>query len=163
MPANSSDLPSWITAITSICNCVSLPILLFTLFVLIRQTSLLQQSNYATAYQVARDILQDQDIRNARNYVLNALKNKSYENWDDQDKAEAEKVCQSYDSVGQMVRNKMLPKEYIVDNWLAGLKKSWELLQPFVKDYRAKWDYPKHWDDYEYLAKEAMIAYGKDK
>jgi hypothetical protein len=119
------------------------------------------QANYATAYKVARDILQAQDIRDARKHIFTVLKFKTYKKWNEKDKAEAEKVCQSYDSVGQMVREKMLPEKYIVDNWLVGLKDSWDVLKPLVLEYRTERDYPKNWDDYEYLAKKAIALYGK--
>ena len=127
------------------------------------------QSNYATAYKVAFDILQDQKIRDARKYVFENLKNKPFDKWDDKDKEEAEKVCQSYDSIGQLVRRKMIPKEYIVGNWLVGLRDSWKILEPFVKRLRIDRNFTENWDDYEYLANEAKKywertnRYGKNK
>jgi len=62
-----------------------------------------------------------------------------------------------------MVNNKMLPEEYVVDNWFVGLKDSWEILKPLVVEYRTERDYPKNWDDFEYLAKKAISLYGKQK
>ena len=60
-----------------------------------------------------------------------------------------------------MVRKKMLPEKYIVDNWLVGLRDSWEILKPLVIEYRTERDYPRNWDDFEYLAKKAMALYSQ--
>lgn len=133
------------------------------LFIIGIQSWLMRQSNYATAYKVAFDILQEQKIRDARKYVFDKLKNKPLDRWDEKDTAEAEKVCQSYDSIGQMVRRKMIPKEYIVRNWLVGLRDSWDILEPFVQQLRIDRDFPDNWDDYEFLATEAKLAYAKQK
>jgi len=156
-------MPTNFCANGSIFEWANLATLVCTLIFIGYQSYLLRQANYATAYKVARDILQAQDIRDARKHVFKVLKLKAYKKWSDSDKAEAEKVCQSYDSVGQMIRKKMLPEEYIVDNWLVGLKDSWEILKPLVIEYRTARDYPKNWDDFEDLAKKAIELYGKQQ
>jgi hypothetical protein len=138
-------------------------ILFFTLVAIYLQYWVSRQANYATAYKVAYDILQTQEIRDARKHVFEVLKLKAYSKWSDKDKDEASKVCQSYDAVGQMVLNKMLPEAYIVDNWFVGLRDSWGILKPLVIQYRIDRDYPKNWDDFEYLAKKAIALYGKQK
>jgi cbb3-type cytochrome oxidase subunit 3 len=115
------------------------------------QTWLLRQSNYAIAYKAAYDILQDQEMRVARLYVFENLEQKTYADWTPEDKEIAGRVCQAFDGVGQMVRNKMLPEKYIVDHWAAPLRKIWPILRPLVIETRKKRNYSKNWDDFEYL------------
>jgi len=55
----------------------NLIILFFTLVAIYLQYWVSRQSNYATAYKVARDILQAQDIRDARKHVFRVLKFKA--------------------------------------------------------------------------------------
>lgn len=149
-----NDVTNVIAVISLLCNCCSMPILFGTLMVAIWQTNLSRKANHATAYKAVIDILQTQDIRDARNHVMETLKDKPYEKWNPKDRLEASKVCHSYDAVGQMVRNGMLPKEYVIHHWAAGLRNSWDVLAPYIKAMREKVDFAKHWDDYEYLVKE---------
>ncbi len=142
---NSID---WTALLTLIVLVISLG---FTAF----QSYLMRQANFATAYKVAVDLLQNEETIKARRYVINSMKSKKYEKWTPKDKAMAEKVCRSYDAVGQMVYQKMLPKKYL-DNWFAGLRESWKVLEPFVLMRRIEYKYPKHWDDFERLAKDVV-------
>lgn len=156
-------MPTNLCSSGSLLDWVALTILFLTMVVMIYQVRLSQQANYATAYKVAYDILQTQEIRDARKHVFEVLKLKAYSKWTNKDKDDAGKVCQSYDAVGQMVRNKMLPEAYIVNNWFVGLRDSWGILKPLVTEYRTDREYPKNWDDFEYLAKKAITLYGKQQ
>ena len=123
---------------------------------MVRQVGEMRLATYSSAYKAAFEILQTEEIRAARRYVLTTLKQKAFNKWNKNDIAEAEKVCHTYDAVGQMVRSGMLPSKYIVDNWKTSLRESWSILSPLVTEYREKRKSPEEWDDYEYLAKKAM-------
>ena len=113
-------------------------------------------ATYATAYKAAVEILQTEEMRTSRRYLFDKLATKPFKSWNEKDKHEAEKVCHSYDAVGQMVRHGFLPKQYIVDSWGASLRQSWPLLSPLILAYRQKNNSMEIWDDYEWLAKEAI-------
>ena len=144
--------------ITLILQVVSSSLLLISVIFVYRRVREMRASTFATAYKAAIDILQNDEIRSARKYVFTKLKQKAFNKWNNKDIAEAEKVCQAYDAVGQMVRAGMLLEEYIVDNWKAGLKESWTILSPLVTKYREERNSLNDWDDYEYLAKKAIYS-----
>lgn len=115
----------------------------------------LRRTIYAHGFKAAMDILQDDPVRAARGFVLEHLKGTDYRMWDDTSRRYAERVCQTYDSVGIMVKNGMIPVEYIADSWGDSLRRTWAILRPLVEDYRRKRNSREYWDDYEYLAREA--------
>jgi len=111
-------------AIGSGLQLISVIILMASLVYVVRQIHEMRLATYASAYKAAFEILQTEDVRAARRYVFTKLGQKAFNKWNKKDIVEAEKVCQSYDAVGQMARSGMLPVKYIVDNWRAGLSKS---------------------------------------
>lgn len=115
----------------------------------------LRRTIYAHGFKAAMDVLQDDPVRAARGFVLEHLKGTDYRMWDDTSRRHAERVCQTYDSVGIMVKNGMIPVEYIADSWGDSLRRTWAILRPLVEDYRRKRNSGEYWDDYEYLAREA--------
>ena len=143
------------TAIGSCSTAISIVILIATLFYLQREVHQARISTYAGAYKDIVDILQAEEIRRARRYLFENLEKKPFESWNDEDKREAEKVCHTYDSVGQMVRYGFLPKHYVVDSWGASLRRTWTITMPLVYEFRKQNNAAEIWDDYEWLAKEA--------
>src|SRR6266508_5363110 len=143
------------TAIGSCSTAISIVILIATLFYLQREVHEARISTYAGAYKATVEILQAEEIRNARRYLFENLENKAFESWNELDKREAEKVCHTYDSIGQMVRYGFIPKQYVVDSWGASLRRSWVITLPLVFEYRQQNNAAEIWDDYEWLAKEA--------
>jgi len=121
----------------------------------IKQLREIKKATYSTAYFKAIEILQDDEVRKAREYVMVTLASKNFSDWVDEDVKNAEKVCQTYDTVGIMVCNGMLPLEVITANWGDSLRKTWKVLYPFVYDYREKRQAKEFWDDYEFIATEA--------
>jgi hypothetical protein len=142
------------TLVSACCTGVSVLILLSTVILVFRELEEIRKANYASAYKMAHDILQANDIRLARDVVLKNLANKSFDTWDDSEIAEARKVCQSYDAVGQMIRSGMLPVKTIADSWGASLRESWHILAPMVFSFRAKINAAEYWDDFEWLASQ---------
>ncbi len=116
---------------------------------------------HAQAHKAAVDILQQEDIREARRYVLTRITDPGCAPGNHDERKAAEKVCHTYDSVGQMVKYGMLPLSFIVDNWGDSLRRTWRILKPLVNRYRCERNAPEFWDDYEYLAVEAFRRSGE--
>jgi hypothetical protein len=148
-----------ITAISTVfgscATCASTLILFITIFLVRRELHEIRKATYADVFKTIRDILQAEDVRDARRFVFVSLENKPFESWTEDDRHEAEKVCHTYDIVGQLVRHDIFPKEFIVDSWGNSLRRSWRILSPLVVSYRAQWNSMEVWDDFEWLAKEA--------
>lgn len=115
----------------------------------------LRRTIYANAFKSAMDILQETRVRVARRFVLQHLRGVDIRQWDDNFRNYAETVCHTYDTVGIMIRHGMLPVEYIADSWGDSLRRTWQILQPFVEHYRKQRETPEYWADYERLVQEA--------
>lgn len=116
----------------------------------------LRRTIYAQAYKTAMDIINTDIVREARGIVFRELREIPPEKWSRKQMASAEKVCQMYDSVGIMIRHGMLPVEYIADSWGDSLRQSWKILAPLVQKQREARNSDEFWDDYEWLATEAL-------
>jgi hypothetical protein len=128
------------------------------------QLSEMRRTTRAQAYGVAREILQDEKVRKARRSVFQlGQEGKPVEEWSEEDIESAEMVCHTYDSVGQMVRHKLLTKNIIVESWGPSLRKAWPILSPLIQKYRTEWNAFEVWDDFEWLANEARKRHDRRK
>ena len=133
----------------------SIAVVISAIFI-IRQLSEMRRTTQAQAYGVAREILQDEKVREARRTVFQlSQKGKLPEEWSEKDIESAEMVCHTYDTVGQMVRHKLLAKNIIVESWGPSLRRIWPILSPLIHQYRTEWNAFETWDDFEWLANEA--------
>lgn len=138
-------------------------VIISALFV-IRQLNEMRRTTQAQSYSVAREILQDEKVRQARATVFRlGREGKDMEKWSREEIQKAEITCHTYDAVGQMVRYGLLDKDIIIDSWGPSLRQSWPIVAPLVEKYRRNWDAPEIWDDYEWLAKAAILAFERRK
>jgi len=153
--ANWPALSVIFTAIGSCATTIYTLAFIITLVYLKSELHEMRLATYASAYKSIVDILQTDEVLEARDYLFNILVDKPFKSWNKKDKQKADKVCRSYDAVGQMVRHEFLPKEYVVDSWGDSLRRSWSILSPHVFDRRKQRNSAEIWDDFEWLAKEA--------
>lgn len=116
----------------------------------------MKKSTMATAFSKAVEILQSESLRKDREKIF-SNQDKHYDQWGKEEKDIGERVCHTYDQVGIMIRAGMFPKILIVDSWGYSLRRTWPILKPLVYDYRLKKDSNEFWDDFEWLAGEAII------
>ncbi|MCW5714044.1 MAG: hypothetical protein KIT43_05995 [Bauldia sp.] len=107
------------------------------------------------AFKTAVDILQTEDAINARRLVLEKLEGRDPSDWTDEEVRQAEIVCRTYDVVGSMIENAMMPESYIVEPWNDSIQKTWKILASMVEDYRAERKAENLWTRYEALNKRA--------
>jgi hypothetical protein len=138
------------TVVTSVVIAVSVGFLLW-------QVRELRRATYAQVFANVVRVLQEEEVRKARR-ILFGLKGRPLEKWTEEERLTAERVCQSYDSVGIMVRIGLLPKAIVTRNWGDSLVRSWDAARPLVSYYRVERPDPELWDDFEWLAKEASQA-----
>lgn len=117
----------------------------------------LRKTIEAQTFRTAMDLLQAENVRQARYIVLSRLRAVPIELWKEADRSAAETVCHTYNSVGLMVRYKMIPLEYIVDSWGSSIRRTWKVVKPLVKRYRQRRQSGDHWVDYEYLAQQTIL------
>jgi len=111
----------------------------------------MRKGTYAQAFKAALDILQQEDVRNARKFLFRELEKKPYQDWSQEDRDKAEIVGYTYDALGMMIRHKMLLRQHI-DSWDRSIRESWKILEPMAEDYREQKGFKERWEDYEKLA-----------
>ena len=137
--------PEEISLILNIFNTV---VILFTAAFVAWQVKLMQRANKASAFSIIFSTLQSEDIREARKKILET--NESYSNWTIDLKNNAEKVGQTYDTIGIMLKRGVVPYSYVVEEWHDSIIKCWEKTKDMIHEYR---DYRSDdfWDDFETL------------
>lgn len=145
---------TWV-AVQTISSVIYTASFLVSVFVLWAQLSGLKRAVYAQSFSSALDRLQNEEVRKARRVVFTLLSAKPLP-WTEDETRAAEVVCHTYDVVGIMVRNALLPKELIVDSWGDSLRRLWPIVEPLVSQYRRERDSPEFWDDFEWLYCEAV-------
>jgi hypothetical protein len=105
-----------VTIVGIVLNTVSALALLVTVLIMAFQIKEMRRATYATAFKAVYDMLQTDDVRNARRIVLRTLASKPLDSWTDEEKRIAEKVCSCYDTVAIMVRNRMVPVGVVADS-----------------------------------------------
>jgi len=134
---------------------IALIALIISVLIAIHQIIEMRLATYATAFNIVMGILQTDKRRNERKLVMEILSKKPMESWSLEDISAAENVCQSYDTAGIMIRNKMLPVNIIADSWGNSIRTTWKILAPFIEQRREKNNSTEYWDDFEWLAKQA--------
>jgi hypothetical protein len=123
-----------------------------SIVVLLLQVKKLTAATAAQSFFSAAERLQDESLRKDRSYLFGLRDSETpASGWEI---SRVERVCHNYDVVGIMVRDKMLPKNLIIDSWGYSLYSSWPIVKPLIEKYRETRG-PNFWDDYERLSKEA--------
>jgi len=134
----------------------NIAVVITAVFVLI-QLAEARRTTHAQSYSVVREILQEEKVRKARKLIFQLQdEGKAIEEWNKDEIESAEIICHTYDSVGQMIRHKLLFKDIIIDSWGPSLRRIWPILLPLISKYRSEWSSPEIWDDFEWLARIAI-------
>jgi hypothetical protein len=134
----------------------NIAVVITAVFVLI-QLAEARRTTHAQSYSVVREILQEEKVRKARKLIFQLQdEGKAIEEWNKDKIESAEIICHTYDSVGQMIRHKLLFKDIIIDSWGPSLRRIWPILLPLISKYRSEWSSPEIWDDFEWLARIAI-------
>lgn len=142
------------SAVSAIASSISSIIVAVSVLLMLRQLREMREATNAQTYIAASERLQIESVRSDRQRLFR-LAEKPLDEWSEEDIAAAGRVCHSYDSVGQMVRARMLPKDLIIDSWGHSVSTLWGIAAPLVKQYRTDREAPEIWDDFEWLAGEA--------
>ncbi len=156
--SNTLELISTLALVCTVgLQCISTIIILITAIIIWKQVKEMRRTTQAQAYGIAREILQDENVRKARKRVFE-LRSIKIDKLSDADEEQFGIVCHTYDSVGQMVRYKLLRKDIILASWGPSIRNMWPIVDPLVKKYRKDFDADEYWDDFEWLYIEALRA-----
>ncbi|BCW36051.1 hypothetical protein StoSoilA2_21070 [Arthrobacter sp. StoSoilA2] len=104
------------------------------------------------------DYLQRTDIRDSRRKVLTVLANIPVSKWTDDQRATASNASASYDLVGTLLRNGVVDREPIIQNYGASIIRCHAVCKPMIDGFRSQMsgDFAQgYWKDFDWLAEEA--------
>ena len=137
---------------TAVATAVTGFILLLTLGTIVWQICRQNRANLAQAYANLISWVQNEEIRIARSKLFDlGDKQKKIEHWEQDEILAVEKVCHTYDTVGIMWREKILPEKILV-GWGISIVRSWDIAKPLVIKYRKERPHPRLWENFENLA-----------
>lgn len=109
------------------------------------------------------DYLQRTEIREARRMVLTTLVGHPLDRWTHEQRAIASTVAASYDLVGTLLRDAIVPSTPILQSYGASIIRCHEVCKPMVDEFRQGMS-PElarsYWDDFDWLAIEAARTLG---
>ncbi len=130
-------------------------VLLTTAVIALWQFREISKSRKVVAFIELYKFLQNEDLRSARRTLIKLYrKGIKFKDWSDDEVREAEKVCQSYDLAGIMLKYKLIDKSVVVNERRDSIIKCWEAAKPMIELYRQERG-EDFWDGFELLYREA--------
>jgi hypothetical protein len=141
---------------------VGVTALLLTLYVYYKQlrtmSAQLESARDASSAQnilALTNFLQAPEVRTAREVVRVNLAEKPYDNWTQDERREAARVCSTYDVAAIIIRMGLVPREPFVENWGPSIRHCFEVTKPFLEEMqRPENSGPTYWDDFGWLYEE---------
>ncbi|WP_251450619.1 hypothetical protein [Microbacterium sp. Marseille-Q6648] len=109
------------------------------------------------------DYLQRTEIREARRTVLTTLVGHPLDKWTQEERGIASTVAASYDLVGTLLRDAVIPPRPILESYGASIIRCHEVCRPMVEEFRQGMSAElarSYWDDFDWLAIEAARTLG---
>ncbi len=103
---------------------------------------------------LVKDVLQAPGLSEARGILLELPKKKGFNSWTDEETDAAKKACGAYNTTGILVRNRIVPKDIILENWGASIKGCYEAAEKLIAEENKKYKIykEKRWDSFKWLA-----------
>jgi len=109
------------------------------------------------AMTAVNERLQGADIRRARRTVYNLPDDATPESaahWPDEAKWDTELVCSSFEVVGLLAAEGVIPANWVARNWRFAILSTWERALPLIEHYRQTRSHD-YWHYFEKLAQRA--------
>ncbi len=104
----------------------------------------------------ALEMLRDQDFRAALLVVRNRMKGRPHQSWDAGDVFHVLLVCSTYNMIGLMIKQDLLPRDLFVQHWGGSVIDSYESLAQFIESRQLH--NPLYCADYQWLYVECRAA-----
>ena len=98
-------------------------------------------------------MLQDKDIRNARNHMF-VLDRRDLLQWSDSDKKQADEVAMCFDTVAKLSKRAPRVWRILIDDWGSHAVRQWSIMEPLIRQYREARNLPNLWHDFEALVNQ---------
>ncbi len=128
----------------------------FTFLVYVFQLRAVRSASTAQNILAVHTFLQQPDVREARRILYTTLVGKPINFWTDEEKRVASLVYGTYDLAGMLIKSGFLPKAFFVNNFGENIIKSYNVLEPFLREFPANATGTKCGDHMKWLRDEAL-------
>jgi hypothetical protein len=116
------------------------------------QLTATRESSVAQNILAVVNFLQAEDVRAARTIVRRQLRSKPMNEWSEQEREAASRVCATYDVAAVLLREKLVPLGPFVENWGPSIADCHQILLPFIEKMQEPTKSgPNYWDDFGWL------------
>lgn len=129
------DSEGWFIIYTIATAVMAITILITAIFAY-RQLREIKKSRQSDAFMNLIRILQAEEIRQERGFLIQNLSKKKFVQWTDEEKAQAERVCHTYDTAGLMCLNKHIDSALVLASYHDSIVKCWEAAQPMISEHK---------------------------
>ena len=128
----------------------------FSAYILVRQLDEIRRATVAGAFSTALSFIQSDEMRSARKRAFKLNPN-GFDSWTPEQIADVSRVCNGFECVSIMIKEKMIPSRLIAANWRHSLQKTWKVAQPLVALRRSERG-EDYWVNFERLVNSACTA-----
>lgn len=120
-----------------------------------RQLDTAQEAARGQNFFTLINFLQEQSLREARQFVLEHLSQKPQADWTEDDKKKASIVCSSYDAAIIAYRKKLIDTKVFAKNYGPIIKSCYRVLKTFILERQAVRG-SDYWNDLQQLGEELL-------
>jgi hypothetical protein len=133
-----------------------------TFAVYYHQLRAMRQASTAQNVLAVVNLLQGQDVRDARRVVRKVLVGRSFTSWTADEERAAALVCSTYDIAAILIRQGLVPPAPFVEDWGPSIKHCHEVLRDYIVEMRKPENSgPEYWNDFDWLYAEVLKTHGE--
>jgi hypothetical protein len=107
------------------------------------------------------NVLQGQDVRDARRVVRKTLVGRPFASWTADEERAAALVCSTYDIAAILIRQGLVTPAPFVEDWGSSIKHCHEVLRDYIAEMRKPENSgPEYWNDFDWIYAEVLKRYG---
>lgn len=132
---------------------IAIGLIFATVVLMIFQWNEMGKTTAATALTTIISILQAEDVRKARECLTN-ISEMDFSKWTDDEKTKAEVACSTFDTVGILLKEKVVKHELVTAPWRHSIIKCRKNAKPMIDSYRADRG-ETFWEHFDWLVGKA--------
>ena len=141
--------------ISAVALVVTLTIYYLQLRTMGKQLAAMRQGTDAQHILSLMSFIESEEVRTARQLVYTRLHRKQVSDWTESELQAASRVCASFATIGRLLKSGIVPIEPIVEGWEPTLRRSYQILEPFILEMRKPENGgPQYWMGFDWLCSE---------
>jgi hypothetical protein len=147
----------WASAVQAVASLA----MLLVLVIYRGQLNAMRDTAKAQNVQALFDLLTSPSTREALVRVREELRSKKFDDWSDEDKVLASRVCSVYNLSALMAQERLVSLDLVVDNWASSIVDCHQILAPFLAE-RRKNNFDTYWSGFSQMYHKAVERYGSN-